>query len=186
MCRVDSGGNSVQQFWTQRCSCQKRHEEVLDLLVQNLNLKKNKKIGLHVYLLLRITDTTQFVSICCYFFLSFCFTSCFIQYVLLKTSVSHERRWRGRHQPRRKTERKTSASGEDAEEDISHGGICRGRHQPRRKMERKRAATTRRTEDCPSGPAPLSSVQTKNTRRGNVCRSLSVHVQPTRKSYTRG
>ena len=91
--------------------------------------------------------------------------------------ISHGGIWRGRHQPRRKTERKTSASGEDAEEDISHGGICRGRHQPRRKMERKRAATTRRTEDCPSGPAPLSSVQTKNTRRGNVCRSLSMHVQ---------
>ena len=184
---------------------------------------KNKKRTRKQDLLLRIADITQFGCICYYFFLSFCFTSCFIQYVFLKTSVSkegrwrgrhqsarrkmesktsvsHRGRWRGRHQPRRKMERKTSATEEDGEKDISHGRRWRGRHQPRRKMERKRAATTRRSEDCPSGPAPLSSVQTKtttrrnvcvivnarsalckqrNTRRDNVWRSLSMHVQPT-------
>ena len=153
---------------------------------------KNKKRTRKQDLLLRIADITQFGCICYYFFLSFCFTSCFIQYVFLKTSVSKEGRWRGRHQSaRRKMESKTS---------VSHRGRWRGRHQPRRKMERKRAATTRRSEDCPSGPAPLSSVQTKtttrrnvcvivnarsalckqrNTRRDNVWRSLSMHVQPT-------
>ena len=94
--------------------------------------------------------------------------------------ISHGGRWRGRHQPRRKMERKTSTTKEDGEEDISqlegrwrenisHGGRWRGRHQPRRKTERKRAATTRRSEDCPSGPAPFSTVQTKNTRRSRHC-----------------
>ena len=91
---------------------------------------KNKKRTRKQDLLLRIADITQFGCICYYFFLSFCFTSCFIQYVFLKTSVSHEGRWRGRHQPRRK-------------------------------MERKRAAATRRSEDCPSRPAPFNTVQTK-------------------------
>ena len=38
---------------------------------------------------------------------------------------SHGGRWRGRHQPQGKMERKTSAMEEEGEEDISHGG----RHQ---------------------------------------------------------
>ena len=38
-------------------------------------------------------------------------------------------------------ERKTSATEEDGEEDISHGGRWRGTHQLRRKMERHTSAT---------------------------------------------
>ena len=37
-----------------------------------------------------------------------------------KTSFNHGRRWRGRHQPRRKMERKTSATEEDGEEESSN------------------------------------------------------------------
>ena len=38
-------------------------------------------------------------------------------------------------------ERKTSATEEDGEEDISLRGRCRGRYQPRRNMQRKTSAT---------------------------------------------
>ena len=48
-------------------------------------------------------------------------------------------------------ERKTWATKEDGEEDISHGGSWRGRHQPRRKREEMVVAT--RSEACPSRPA---------------------------------
>ena len=103
-----------------------------------------------------------------------------------KTSVSKEDgeedislkgRWRGRHQPRRKMERKTSATEEDGEEDISLKGRWRGRHQPRRKMERKRAAASRRSEDCPSRPAPFSAAgKRQNVHFVSVFSPLSMHV----------
>ena len=89
--------------------------------------------------------------------------------------ISNDGRWRGTHQPRRKMERKTSVSKEDGEEDISHGGRWRGRHQPRRKMERKRAAASRRSEDCPSRPAPFSTAG-KRQNVHFVFSPLSMHV----------
>ena len=91
--------------------------------------------------------------------------------------ISNDGRWRGTHQPRRKMERKTSVSKEDGEEDISHGGRWRGRHQPRRKMERKRAAASRRSEDCPSRPAPFSTAgKRQNVHFVSVFSPLSMHV----------
>ena len=70
-----------------------------------------------------------------------------------------------------------SATEEDGEEDISHGGRWRGRHQPRRKMERKGAAASRRSEDCPSRPAPFTTVGKKqNVHFVSVFSPLSMHV----------
>ena len=44
-------------------------------------------------------------------------------------------------------ERKTSATEEYGEEDISHGGRRRGRHQPQGKMQRKISATEEYAEE---------------------------------------
>ena len=74
-----------------------------------------------------------------------------------KEDISLKGRWRGRHQPRRKMERKTSATEEDG------------------KM--KRAAASRRSEDCPSRPAPFSTVgKRQNVHFVSVFSPLSMHV----------
>ena len=107
--------------------------------------------------------------------------------------ISHEGRRRGRYQSaRRKMERKTSATEEDGEEDINHEGRRRGREQrppegmktvpavqPRSALCKQR--NTRRSRHCVevifNAGLALCKQRSTCTSRGNVWRSLSMHVQ---------